>query len=192
MARGGACRRAGSSKKGIETTLRAFAEFARTFPEAMLTLAGEGPLLARIGELAEELGIASRVHVPGFLSQPALAALLDGAHLFLHPSELGADGNQEGVPNSMLEAMAAGLPPLATRHGGIPEAVEHGVSGLLVEERDAAALADEMLALAHAPERYEAMSAAAAARVAAQFDLRATVRALEGFYDEALSMSVNS
>ncbi len=179
-------------KKGIETTMRAFAEFARTFPDAMLTLAGEGPLLARISELAEELGIASRVQVPGFLSQPALAALLEGAHLFLHPSELGADGNQEGVPNSMLEAMASGIPPLATLHGGIPEAVEHGVSGLLVAERDAAALANEMLALAHAPERYEAMSAAAAARVAAQFDIRATVRALEGFYDEALAMNVSS
>ena len=87
----------------------------------------------------------------------------------------------------MLEAMAAGVPPLATFHGGIPEAVEHGKSGLLVAERDHAALAREMITLAKSPDRYAAMSAAAAARVAEQFDIRAPVRALEQFYDEAAS-----
>ena len=177
-------------KKGIETTLRAFAEFSRSFPATTLTLAGEGPQLDQTRSLSEALGIAARVHTPGFLSQEALAALLADAHLFLHPSELGLDGDQEGVPNSMLEAMAAGIPPLATFHGGIPEAVEHGISGLLVAERDYAALAGEMIALANAPERYAAMSAAAAARVASEFDLRTTVRALERFYDEALTSHV--
>ncbi len=170
-------------KKGIETTLRAFAEFARAFPAATLTLAGDGPLLPRIAKLAAELGIA--VKTPGFLTQPQLAEELERAHLFLHPSELGADGNQEGVPNSMLEAMAAGIPPLATFHGGIPEAIEHNTSGLMVPERDFTALAHEMIALANDPARYLAMSAAAAKRVAEQFDIRATVRALESFYDEA-------
>ena len=175
-------------KKGIETTLRAFAEFTRTFPGAKLTIAGEGTMLPRIAELAAQLGIAPQVRTPGFLSQADLGALLDSAHLFLHPSELGADGNQEGVPNSMLEAMAAGIPPLATYHGGIPEAIEHEVSGLLVAERDATALAQEMRDLANAPTRYTKMSAAAAARVAGQFDIRATAAALEGFYDEAVEM----
>ena len=173
-------------KKGIETTLCAFADFAKMYPAATLTLAGDGPMLARTAPIIAKLGLADRVKMPGFLTQPELAALMNEAHLFLHPSELGADGNQEGVPNSMLEAMAAGVPPLATFHGGIPEAVEHGVSGLLVAERDDAALAREMIALANSPERYAAMSAAAAARVAAQFDIRATVRALEGFYDEVI------
>ena len=174
-------------KKGIETTLRAFAQFAEEFPAATLTLAGDGPLLSRIGERCTQLGIADQVSTPGFLTQPQLTGIIDDAHLFLHPSELGADGNQEGVPNSMLEAMAAGVPPLATFHGGIPEAVEHGTSGLLVAERDHAALAREMIALAKSPDRYAAMSAAAAARVAGQFDIRATVSALEQFYDEAAS-----
>ncbi len=48
------------------------------------------------------------------------------AHFFLHPSEMGADGNQEGVPNSLLEAMSTGLVALGSHHGGIPEAIEHG------------------------------------------------------------------
>ena len=85
----------------------------------------------------------------------------------------------------MLEAMACGLPVIATNHGGIPEAVVHGVSGLLVPERDHLALAGEMLALTSKPERYAAMSAAAAQRVEKEFNLKVTVAALEGFYEEA-------
>ena len=83
---------------------------------------------------ARELGVGDRVFFPGFVSQSELRELFYGSHIFLHPSERGADGNQEGVPNSMLEAMASRLPVLATEHGGIPEAIEHGQSGILVPE----------------------------------------------------------
>src|SRR5207244_2772577 len=137
--------------------------------------------------LATELGIADRVRFPGFLSQADLRALEARAHLFLHPSELGPDGNQEGVPNAMLEAMAAGLPVCATRHGGIPEAVEEGISAFLVAERDAVSLADRMLDLAADPGRLATMSAAASRRVAAEFEIGAQTRRLESYYAEALS-----
>ena len=66
------------------------------------------------------------------------------SHIFVHPSETPPDENQEGIPNSILEAMSTGLAVLATRHGGIPEAVKHGRSGLLVEERDFVGLAAAM------------------------------------------------
>jgi glycosyltransferase involved in cell wall biosynthesis len=88
----------------------------------------------------------------------------------------------------MLEAMASGLPILATRHGGIPEAVEQGISGILVAEGDHAALAAALLQLANEPALYQQMSAAAARRVAAEFDLQTQARVLERIYTEAISL----
>ncbi len=174
-------------KKGLATSLRAFAEFAREFPGATFAIAGEGPQMQELRALTESLDIASRVSFPGFLPQEKLRALYAGAHFFLHPSELGSDGDQEGVPNAMLEAMAGGLPVVATNHGGIPEAVVDGISGLLTPERDAPALAQSLLALARDPTRYAAMSAAAAARVSTEFALATQTRALEAIYREALA-----
>ena len=176
------------AKKGLATTLRAFAAFTREYPKATLTVAGEGPQLAELQALATTLGIADRLDFPGFLPQAKLRELYAGAHFFLHPSETAPDGDQEGVPNSMLEAMASGLPPIATTHGGIPEAVEHNISGWLVPERDDTALAQAMLTLARDPTRYAQMSAAAAARVSAAFDLHAQARLLETCYREAIAM----
>lgn len=177
-------------KKGLTTTLRAFREFAAAFPTATLSIAGEGPQLQDLQELAAALGMAKSVEFCGFLSQAELRALYARSHFFLHPSETGPDGDQEGVPNSMLEAMASGLPALATTHGGIPEAVEDGVSGLLVPERDHDALAQAMITLAREPTRFAQMSAAAAARVSSRFDLAVQTRILEGLYREAISPSL--
>jgi colanic acid/amylovoran biosynthesis glycosyltransferase len=173
-------------KKGLATSLRAFAQFAREYPASHFTIAGEGPLLEPLRALAAELGVADRVRFAGFLSQADLLALYREAHLFLHPSELGPDGDQEGIPNSMLEAMATGLPVVATEHGGIPEAVEHGRSGLLVRERDAQALAHAMLELARDPALYAMMSEAAACRARTAFDIEAQTRVLEKWYAEAV------
>jgi len=171
-------------KKGLATTLRAFAAFAKAFPAAKLTIAGEGPLLPELRQLAAELGIAAHVAFTGFLQQPELCALYQSAHAFVHPSEIGSDGNQEGVPNSMLEAMATGLPVLATLHGGIPEAVTNGERAFLVNEGDAEALATAMTSLAENATRYATMSAAANREVSAKFEQSAQIRALESYYAE--------
>jgi glycosyltransferase involved in cell wall biosynthesis len=99
-----------------------------------------------------------------------------------------ADQNQEGVPNSMLEAMATGLPVLATLHGGIPEAVESGRTGVLAPERDDAGLLRAMLALAAQPERAFAMGRAASESVRVEFEQGKQIEKLEGYYDEAREM----
>jgi len=174
-------------KKGLEVSLRAFARFAADHVGARFTIAGEGPLRDSLGRLAGDLGVGERVAFAGFMDQDGLRDLYHRAHVFVHPSQMTADQNQEGIPNSMLEAMATGLPVVATRHGGIPEAVRHGVTGLLVAERDEDGILDGMLRLASVPGVWEEMSRVAAADMRDNFEHSAQIAKLEGFYDEALN-----
>ena len=169
-------------KKGLKTTLHAFARFRKEFPAATLTIAGEGPQLEELRSLARELQIDGAVDFVGFVSQEELRELLYSSQIFLHPSETGRDGNQEGVPNSMLEAMASGLPVFATRHGGIPEAIENKVSGILVNERDHRALADGLIETAKSPDRLRAMGHMASEGVAKNFNQTEQARLLEEIY----------
>ncbi|HWM25329.1 MAG TPA: glycosyltransferase [Chthoniobacterales bacterium] len=174
-------------KKGLQTSLLAFAKFAKRYPESSFTIAGEGPLQAELESRARELGVGGKVSFPGFVSQPELRELFYGSHIFLHPSERGADGNQEGVPNSMLEAMASGLPVFATEHGGIPEAVEHGKSGILVGEGHHEALADALLEAVAQPDQLTAMARNGADSVRQKFEQSAQTRQLEDYYLEAMA-----
>ncbi len=174
-------------KKGIDTALRAFAQFHAHYPGSRFTIAGEGPLGSEIPGLARELKIGKAVKLAGFLSQEALRALYDSAHAFVHPSRVDSQGNQEGVPNSMLEAMAGGLPVLATRHGGIPEAVDDMMGGFLVDENDAEALAKAMLRLSSDRTHFLAMGRAASEAVRARFEHAAQVSRLETHYDRVLA-----
>ncbi|MEO5720067.1 MAG: glycosyltransferase, partial [Chthoniobacterales bacterium] len=141
-------------------------------------------------ELAAELGISAKVRFCGFLSQPDLRELYATSHFFIHPSETPPDLNQEGIPNSVLEAMATGLPVLGTRHGGIPEAVEHGRGGLLVQERDFEALSNAMKTLARSGDGFREMGLLGSERVVAEFEIGAQVRQLERYYDEATGFSL--
>jgi colanic acid/amylovoran biosynthesis glycosyltransferase len=169
-------------KKGLPVTLRAFALFLRQHPNANLTIAGEGPLLVQLQNLAGELNIDHRVSFTGFISQEQLREIYYESHIFLHPSQTGQDGNQEGIPNSMLEAMASGLPVFATQHGGIPEAIENGVSGVLVSERDHEKLAAVLLDAVKNPWFLSGTARNGAETVRKNFDLRAQSKRLEEIY----------
>ncbi len=173
------------AKKGLRTSLRAFARFRERWPAAKFVLAGDGPMRAEVEKMVAELELGGAVELRGFLDQAGLAKLYAESHIFLHPSEMTEDLNQEGVPNSMLEAMATGLPVAATLHGGIPEAVTDGATGFLVEERDDEGLASAMLRLAGDPELWARMGAAAARSVQEEFSQARAIEKLEGFYDEA-------
>jgi glycosyltransferase involved in cell wall biosynthesis len=169
-------------KKGLPITLRAFAAFLHQHPNAKLTIAGEGPLLSQLRNLARELGIDGRVSFTGFVSQKQLREIYCASHIFLHPSQTGHDGNQEGIPNAMLEAMASGLPVFATQHGGIPEAIENGVSGVLVSEYDHEELARALLNAAQDHNFLSRIAYSGAEAVRKNFELRTQAQRLEEIY----------
>jgi colanic acid/amylovoran biosynthesis glycosyltransferase len=175
-------------KKGLDDAIRAFAGFRAVHPRATFTIAGEGPLLPDLTALCRELGVQESVRFVGFLKGGDLCALYHAAHIFIHPSRLTDDQNQEGVPNSMLEAMATGLPVVATLHGGIPEAVRNGSTGLLVPERAVDPLEAALLRLAGDTTLWQTLGSAAAADVRQNFESTEQIARLESVYDEAMAM----
>lgn len=126
-------------RKGISFLMGAWKEVVNNFPEAKLLLLGDGPLLEEMKRMARELGIASSVDFRGHVNQ--IADFLHATDIFVLPSL------QEGLPNSLLEAMACGLPVVATRIGGVTDIVKNGESGILVKPGDSKDLAQGILRL---------------------------------------------
>jgi glycosyltransferase involved in cell wall biosynthesis len=116
-------------------------------------VAGSGPELGNLEALAASLGIAGSVRFAGALSRDQIAALYREADLMLNPSRV------DNMPNSVLEAMACGLPVVSTRVGGVPFIVRDGVSALLVDEGDAEAMGAAVLRLLRDPEFAERLAA---------------------------------
>jgi colanic acid/amylovoran biosynthesis glycosyltransferase len=169
-------------KKGLELTLRAFAGFLKRYPGATLTIAGDGPRRGSLEKLATDLHLDGNIQFPGFVSQSALLALYRESHIFLHPSEQTPDGDREGVPNSLLEAMATGLPCITTRHGGIPEAVTHLESGILVPESDLAGVEHWLERLTTTDRLRDSLGQHAAKTIKEKFDLTSQIEKLEEIY----------
>ncbi len=143
------------------TLLRAISTVGRRWPDVQLLLVGRGPEEERLKQLGEALGILAHIRFVG--EQPDVAPFLQQMDLYVQPSVVA------GMPNSVLEAMAAGLPVVATAVGGIPEVVVEGETGLLVPPRDSAALANAMLKLLVDGGLAEAFGRAGRARVEAHF-----------------------
>lgn len=173
-------------KKGIFTTLEALAIVRRRFPRFRYLICGDGPLRQKIAGAVAQLGLQDNVILAGWLTQEQLIEEYRSAHLFLHASEKTKDEDQEGVPNSMLEAMATGLPVVATLHGGIPEAVTDGHDGLLVPEHSPKELAAAILRILDDASLLARFSSNAAASVRLKYGGEAQIEALEDAYREAL------
>ena len=134
-------------KKGPLHTLLAFAAALPRSPDATLTMVGEGPLLEPARALARELGIEESVAFPGARSHEEVRQLMAESALFVQHSLVAPDGDSEGTPVAVMEAQAAALPVVATRHAGIPDVVVHGETGLLVGEGDIEGMGDAMATL---------------------------------------------
>jgi colanic acid/amylovoran biosynthesis glycosyltransferase len=134
-----------TEKKGFEYLIEAAGKLREAGAAPFrVTIAGDGQLRPGVMARATEAGLANIVSFPGPLHQDEVVALLSTADAFVAPSVTAANGDMEGIPVALMEAMASGLPVISTRHSGIPELIKDGVSGLLADERDAAGLADAM------------------------------------------------
>lgn len=163
-------------KKGFDVLLRAL---ARVPGHVHLTLVGYGPEERRLRALARRLGLDARLRWTGPLDQPAVRALYRSSDLFVLAPRVVPDGDRDGLPNVVMEALSQGLPVVATRVGGIPEVVEDGVTGRLVAPDDPDGLARVLAALAADPGARQRLARAALDRLAhPEFDLEATARAL--------------
>lgn len=165
-------------KKTPHYTLLAFAEVARAHPEARLVMVGEGPLLEVCEQLARAMGLGGSVVFPGARSHAEAAALLRGARAFVQHSSRSRSGDSEGTPVAVMEAGAAGLPVVATRHAGIKDVVVHGETGFLVDEGDVRGMAGYMLELVRRPELAAALGRAARERIRGGYSQESSVARL--------------
>ena len=164
------------AQKALEVLFEAAALLLPEFPALKVLVAGDGPERAPLEAAASQLGAADAVLFLGIRRDvPALLAAVDVAVL---------SSDYEGSPLSVLEYMAAGKPVVSTRVGGVPELVEDGVQGLLVEPRDPAALAKAVAELLRDPERAERLGAQGRERQLREYSLDAMVRHVEELYEE--------
>ena len=171
----------------MEYAIRAVAALGAQGVPVHLSIIGDGPLRAPFEALIGELGCAERVELLGWRDQREIIGILDRCHLFVAPSVTAADGNQDAPVNTLKEAMAMGLPVVATHHGGIPELVGDGVSGLLVPERDSEAIAAALHGLMARAASWPQMGAAGRAAVERMFDMRKLNDEIVAVYERLLA-----
>jgi colanic acid/amylovoran biosynthesis glycosyltransferase len=173
-------------KKGFLHAVEAVARLNRDGLRASYDIVGDGPERPRLEARIAELGAGAGIRLLGWRDHAELSNLLTASDLFLAPCQTAADGNADAPVNTLKEAMASGLPVLASRHGGIPELVEHGVSGLLVPERDPDALHAALVRLLALREFWPEMARAGRAAVERLYDAQVLNDELVRLYGDIL------
>lgn len=163
-------------KGGQDDLLRAFARLRSARPDTRLLVIGDGPQRPELQALAGSLGLGDAALFTG--TRGDIPRLLRAMDVFVLPSR------REALPLAILEAMAAGLPVVATRVGGVPETIEDNATGLLVPAGDSEALGAGLARLADAPELRARLGLAGRAHFRAGFTVHHMVRAVEALYDE--------
>jgi len=171
-------------KKGCADLLQAMKQVTAQYPDMILKVVGDGPLKDNLEAFAQ----AEKIHVQFCGIQPpeVIHTLLQASLMLCMPSIRAESGDSEGLGIVNLEAQAVGIPVVGTLHGGIPEAVEHGVTGLLSPERAPNALVENILTLLSDSTLRAKMGLAARARMVQHFDQKQQSGLLEKYYLEFL------
>ena len=177
-----------TEKKGHIYTIQAFAKLRDQKPDQdmHLDLIGDGPLFETLKDLVRALKLENHVTLHGALQHEDVSAYLRQAHIFVLHSVTAEDGDMEGIPVALMEAMAQGLPVISTRHSGIPELIEEGISGLLCDERDVDRLCGLILDLIDRPEQWDGMTQQARRTVEEKFSRQTQADALYASFESLL------
>ncbi|MGV2829976.1 glycosyltransferase [Myxosarcina sp. GI1(2024)] len=171
-------------KKGIEYAIRAVARCIANGHAIEYQIVGDGELSDRLQQLCRELKIEDAVSFRGSQTKSDVVAILNGSDVLLAPSVTARDGDCEGIPVSLMEAMATGLPVVSTWHSGIPELVEDGISGFLVAERDVEGLAAKIEYLCQHPEARSQLGITGAKQVREHYNIHKLNDRLVEIYEE--------
>jgi glycosyltransferase involved in cell wall biosynthesis len=167
-------------KKGCAFLLQAVAEVKRSFPSIQTVVIGDGPLRPSLEQLAAQLGISCRFL--GAQPDTAVREWQSVARVFCAPSVMATNGDSEGLGTVFAEAQAMGAPVVSFRHGGIPEIVLHGQTGLLAPEGDSKTLANYIRHFLEDERSWKECAAAGIAWTRTQFDLKRQTQLLEQVY----------
>jgi glycosyltransferase involved in cell wall biosynthesis len=166
-------------KKGFGDLLRALARVDAAFS---LRIYGDGPLHDELVRLRDELGLAGRVDFMGARDSDEVVAALTGADAFVLTPTMTEDGDRDGIPNVLVEAMACGLPVVTTTAGGITELVDHGVNGLLCDPEDVTTIAGSIGEVIADPELRRRLGTAGRRAVEADYDVNVAAARLDAIY----------
>jgi len=175
-------------KKGFSHLISAFAAVKKQHSNVVLTLIGKGPCEDEYRKLIRKHGLGGSVKIVSWASYKTIHKKYYRSHIFCAPSCTDQNGNQEGIPNTLKEAMATGMPVISTTHAGIPELVTNKVNGLLVPEGSVSSLAKAMNWMIQHPERWETLGENARKKIEKDFNLTLQLKKQKGFYDEVLTM----
>ena len=171
--------------KGFDDAIAALGELRRRGMTPRLVVVGDGPERERLAALAREQGVESQVEFRGALTHDAIAPLYASAWLLLAPSKVLANGRRDGIPNVVIEAMAAGVPVAGTRAAGLEEAIVPGRTGALCDPGDPRGLADAIEPLLRDPAELDRLGALAHASVRATFDAEVNFERLWALFNGA-------
>lgn len=174
-------------KKGLEYSIKAVAKLAVQYPKIRYVIVGDGPLKEKLQELIDRLNAGGHVVLKGAMNAQSIHSLMNGSHFFILTSVTAQDGDQEGLPVSLMEAMAMGLPVVASRHSGIPEMIVDGVNGLLVPEKDVEAIIQKLGYLIEHREIWPKFSSEGRKTIEEHFDIKKLNQRLIRIFDTPVS-----
>lgn len=172
-------------KKAPMVLISAFRRVLVARPQSRLIMVGDGPLWSSCQHLIKAEGLSGSIEMRGAVSNAEVAALMKHARAFVQHSVHALNGDCEGTPVAVLEAMSCALPVIATRHTGIADAVVDKVTGLLCEEHDAQRMAEHMIAVVDDPGSARRMGIAGRERAAGHYSMEQSISRLQLFLEQA-------